>query len=60
MKNTTFYDYLITKRMSLNSANRYHRQAMNFENWAKENQIIPQKATYNDCLLYTSPSPRDA
>jgi len=50
MKTITFYDYLVQKRMSLNSANRYQREANSFEDWAMENEIIPQKATYNEVL----------
>lgn len=51
-KATNFHDYLIGKRFSLVSARAYKNVAINFENWARENEIKPQKATYNELLEY--------
>ena len=48
----TFYEYLISKRFSLNSAHRYQKGANNFEDWALTIPFNPTKTTYNELLSY--------
>lgn len=48
----TFYEYLINKRFSLNSSNRYQKGANNFDDWALKVPFNPTKTTYNELLSY--------
>ncbi len=53
MKNsTTFYDYLVNKRFSLNSAHRYQKKANSFEDWALKVPFNPIETSYNELLSY--------
>lgn len=51
-KKTTFHQYLIDNRFSLNSAYRYRKVIENFEEWALKVHFNPIKTTYNELLTF--------
>jgi len=51
-KETTFYEYLISKRINLKTAKQYENETKLFESWAVENGLNPTETSYNELLSY--------
>jgi len=52
MKTITFYDWLVSQKMTFNTANKYKNLALKFEQWADNQEIISKKITYPELLNF--------